>query len=368
MNSRLTKLSKKQIYWILQITGWSGMAMIAVLNNVMVMGSSFFGQLLVQFVAAFFALLFSHFYKILVLKPHVFQKSYFKIVSHAIMAILIICIAMALTTNLLLFFEAPEYFTWLAYIVHIFNFGIFVAPWVILYFIFKLYEKNKRDLEQKLKLEILAKVSELELLKSQLNPHFLFNALNSIKALIQFKSDLAAEALLKLSELLQFSLTYQKSSTISIKQEIEEVEKYLDLEKIRFGDRLNFEFEISKEAYDGQIPPAIILTLAENAIKHGITQLEDGGSIHLKSYVENKWISIIMHNSGHLKLQKINGLGLINIEKRLQNLIGPNATFKIRQKEENTVEAILQYPLNFQSKEYKAGIKNTQEKKTLQLT
>ena len=95
-------------------------------------------------------------------------------------------------------------------------------------------------MEQKLLIENLAKTSELELLKTQLNPHFLFNALNSIKALVLLDSEKSRQAIIKLSELLRFSLNYEKHPLISLKTELEEVQKYMELEKIRFGERLQY--------------------------------------------------------------------------------------------------------------------------------
>ncbi len=338
--------SKKQIYWVLHITGWSGMAISAILNNVILLNASSDIQVQKQFTGTLIAIIASHTYKVLVLKPAIFNLPTYKIVLHAIIAILVISSTMALFSYLVLslnFFDAPKYLTLSGFIMQVLNLGIFVAPWVIIYFIFKIFEKNKRIMQQKLELQILTQVTELELLKTQLNPHFLFNALNSVKALIQFNNRLAAEALSKLGELLQFSLSYQKRPAISIKEEIAEVDKYLTIEKIRFGERLHYEFDIAQETFEAKIPPAIILTLAENAIKHGIAQLENGGSIRIECTCQDHWITIKVRNSGELKSKKTNGIGLINIQKRLENLFGSSFNFKITQLKKGLVEASIHY-------------------------
>ncbi len=355
-------LTKKQIYWILHITGWSGMAIAAILNNVIVVNSSLATQVPKQFIGALIGIIASHAYKLLVLKPAVFNLSPYKIVLHAVVAVIVISSLMALFSNfvvLLEFIDAPQYFSFFGFLIWVINFGIFVAPWVILYFIYKIFERNKRIMEQKMELQILTQVTELELLKTQLNPHFLFNALNSVKALIQFNNRLAAEALNKLGELLHFSLSYQKMQAISLKEEIAEVDKYLTIEKIRFGERLHYEFDIAQETFEAKVPPAIILTLAENAIKHGIAQLENGGLIRIESTCQGNWITVKVYNSGELKTKKINGIGLINIQKRLENLFGSSFEFKIKQLKEGLVEASIHYPLHLVS-----GLSTTAEGNT----
>ncbi|MFL0683967.1 MAG: sensor histidine kinase, partial [Algoriphagus aquaeductus] len=207
------------------------------------------------------------------------------------------------------------------------NLGRYVLVWIIIYYLYHILKRNSEISEQKLMLENVAKSAELELLKIQLNPHFLFNALNSIKALVLIDQEKSRDAIIKLSELLRFSLNYEKAPLISLNDEINEVIKYLELEQIRFGKRLEVEILIQEETLEQRIPPAMILTLAENAIKHGITKLPDGGKIKIESKIKGQkmWVELI--NSGQLEENFSMGIGLSNLEKRLQNLFPDKSSF-----------------------------------------
>jgi LytS/YehU family sensor histidine kinase len=208
-----------------------------------------------------------------------------------------------------------------------------------------LLKNNAEIAEQKLLLENLAKSAELELLKTQLNPHFLFNALNSIKALVLIDQEKARDAIIKLSELLRFTLNYEKAPLISLNDEINEVIKYLELEQIRFGKRLEVEIALQEETLDVKLPPAMILTLAENAIKHGINQLPDGGEIRIESKLRGKLLVIEVKNSGQLKDTFNLGIGLNNLQKRLQSLFGDQFSFVLDAASDSKVIVKITFPI-----------------------
>jgi LytS/YehU family sensor histidine kinase len=208
-------------------------------------------------------------------------------------------------------------------------------------------DRNRIISQQKLVVEYIAKTSELELLKSQLNPHFLFNALNSIKALVLIDAEKAREAIIKLSELLRFTLNYEKTPLIRLSDEIDEVVKYLELEKIRFGDRLDVHIDLQEETLDAKVPPAMILTFAENAIKHGINHLPDGGTIEIKSTANSHTLKVEVCNTGELKENESNGIGLKNSTRRLQTLFGEKAVLQLQTKSPNQVSVSIVYPLKY---------------------
>ncbi|CAN5359840.1 histidine kinase [soil metagenome] len=211
----------------------------------------------------------------------------------------------------------------------IINWMRYVGVWVIIYFMYQLLARNQAIEREKLESQNIANLSQLELLRTQLNPHFLFNALNSIKALVTIDPEKSKDAIIKLSELLRFTLNYGLQPLIPLNEEILEVKKYLALEQIRFGERLHVEYEISESSLTRMIPPAIILTLSENAIKHGIAQEISGGKILVQTSTTGNQLIIQMSNPGTLVQKASTGIGLRNATMRLKTLFGDNAEFSM---------------------------------------
>lgn len=228
---------------------------------------------------------------------------------------------------------------------NIYNWMRYIGVWVIIYFMYQLLRKSNETEKAKILAENNSKSAELELLKSQLNPHFLFNALNSIKALILIDPEKSRDAIVELSELLRYTLQYSKEKLIPLEKELAEVEKYLSLELMRFGGRLAVQIDKPDLIEHHQIPPAMILTLAENAVKHGIGRLELGGKIIIQQTVSDKYLQIQVRNSGHFEPTEISGIGLKQIRARLDALYGVAGKFDIRN-EEDMVIAELIIPLS----------------------
>jgi LytS/YehU family sensor histidine kinase len=212
---------------------------------------------------------------------------------------------------------------------------------------YKVLQQNNAILQEKLTLENLAKTTELELLKTQLNPHFLFNALNSIKALVIINPEQSRDAIVKLSELLRFTLQYGKEMLIPLNDEMKEVKKYLELEQLRFGKRLHVEFNIDDNTFSQTIPPAIILSLAENAIKHGVAKQMGESTIRIQSCINENKVEICVENTGNYAPENTTGIGLKHITRRLEEVFHHKAAFTITQ--QNTfVKACIKTPLSWQ--------------------
>jgi hypothetical protein len=225
--------------------------------------------------------------------------------------------------------------------------------WSAAYNFYHLSLNLRRNTIEKLALENRAKDLELINLRSQLNPHFLFNALNSIHSLAMMKKDNASDAVLLLSDLMRYTLNYEKRDVVPLSEEIEVVEKYLQLEKIRFGKKLNAELDISDATLDLKIPPIIVQTLVENAIKHGLKDSTEGVFIKINSQLANNFLTINVINSGRLKKgdpsvyeQKNGGIGVENTRRRLQMIYGERATFDLKNLNEKEVIATLKLPIN----------------------
>ena len=349
-----TKLNKNQTYWLLQILGWASIILVETINYSFFIIGTFELEYVAQFTfISFVGLWVTHFYRRFFIKGRQFDRPVsfllFKGISDTVIIALILTTLVDLPPflmNLEVYYQNGNRF-FIHYLGQIMNISRYVVVWIIIYYLFHIMEKKSEIQEQKLMVENLAKSSELELLKSQLNPHFLFNALNSIKALVLIDADKAREAIIKLSELLRFTLNYEKIKLISLSDEIDEVVKYLELEKIRFGNRLEVFIDLQEETLDAKVPPAMVLTLVENAIKHGITKLPEGGIIRVDSAISSKNMKIEVTNTGTIQGGENKGIGMKNIRQRLQSLFGENTELKLFSKTQNEVSALITYPLKY---------------------
>jgi two-component system LytT family sensor kinase len=182
---------------------------------------------------------------------------------------------------------------------------------------------------------------ELSNLKSQLNPHFIFNALNSIRALVDENPTKSKQAINQLSSILRNSLMTEKRGLTSFDEELKIVKDYLGLESIRFEERLKTEFDIDPESNQFLVPPLMIQTLVENGIKHGVSKLTEGGLIQMKTKVDQDFLKIYIRNSGQFRengtVAKTGGLGLENTRQRLKLIYGNEASFRISAENNNFV-------------------------------
>jgi two-component system, LytTR family, sensor kinase len=208
--------------------------------------------------------------------------------------------------------------------------------WFVLYFTFHYFNQYNKSL----KYEASMVQIELNNLKSQLNPHFIFNALNSIRALVDENPLKSKQAINQLSNILRNSLASDKKGLTKFEDELKIVKDYLGLEHIRFEERLKTEFDIDPNSNKFFVPPLMIQTLVENGIKHGISKLTAGGLIQMKTQVENDTLKILIRNSGRLlngEKKKPTGLGIRNTTQRLKLIYGDEATFRIQNENDNFV-------------------------------
>ncbi|MCK5704457.1 MAG: histidine kinase, partial [Cyclobacteriaceae bacterium] len=182
--------------------------------------------------------------------------------------------------------------------------------WALFYFIYHYFERYNTAL----KYEALKNEIELNNLKSQLNPHFIFNALNSIRALIDENPSKSKDAITQLSSILRSSLVINKKKLTGFNEKMHTVRDYLDLETIRFEERLRTNFNIDPKSKNFTVPPLMIQTLVENGIKHGISKLKEGGEISLETQVKDSRLYIKIRNNGQLTDKKFNGTKGLGIE------------------------------------------------------
>jgi LytS/YehU family sensor histidine kinase len=222
---------------------------------------------------------------------------------------------------------------------------LILITWYGVYELMRMYQKDKKNKLEKAELKTNLKESQLNTLKGQINPHFMFNSLNNIRGLMLEDADVARNMLTNLSETLRYSLTKSELNSISLEDELEMVENYVEISKIQFEDRLQFETHIDEASLNKQIPPMIIQMLVENSLKHGISNIKSGGEVTLSTLVTDHQLQIEVTNSGKLqKSENSTQLGLKNIKKRLELLYGQNATFTLKEIE-NKVVATIKMPI-----------------------
>ena len=340
-------IKASKLYWFFQITGWGLYFIINLffISNIDKLQPEFiFGFLNVSLTG----FILSHFLRYLINRQHWVSKSLIVIGRNIIIATLLftaIWIAISIPINLYLYRNIPGFsHISLSYLfILYFQFSIILILWQLLYLSVALFRQNKKHLVEKYQLELALKDAELLALKSQINPHFLFNYLNSIRSLILSNPEFSREMITRLSAMFRYSLNYGGKKLVAIKEEIELNQHYLALEKIRFEERLQIAWHIDSKLEDCLIPPFSLQVLLENAIKHGVNKTTE--YCHVEVFIlskDNKLIlkvindgKIAAHNPDQRKV------GLSNVQQRLQLLFADASTFSIQQQQSKVVCEII---------------------------
>lgn len=203
---------------------------------------------------------------------------------------------------------------------------------VIFHYVLLAEQASREAQERALQAQVLARDAELKALRAQVNPHFLFNCLNSISALTSSDATRAREMCILLADFLRTTLRLGGKETITLEEELALIRGYLAIEKVRFGARVNLQEEVEKEAMTLPIPPLLLQPLVENAIRHGIANLPEGGVIRLTAHRNANLVAIRVQNSfdpdspSPIKT----GLGLENIRQRLNARYGNEASIAVQ--------------------------------------
>jgi len=226
------------------------------------------------------------------------------------------------------------------------GFFLILLIWNFIYFTYHYIQKTRTEKLDKIRLESLVKELELKTIKSHINPHFIFNALNSIRALVDENPERARTAITELSNILRSSMQAEKLETAPLERELNIVKDYLELEHIRFEDRLKVEYDIDEDTLDQQVPPMMLQTLVENAIKHGISKQISGGLIKIISDFRNNHHELIVQNTGTIESSNnTEGFGIVSTQNRLKLLFGNKADFALKNVNGNMVEAKVIMPV-----------------------
>ena len=352
-NMRIEQIDRGRLYWVMQCFGWS--LFFIVYTTVAGVFIGFQWQTYASYAnAMMFGLLFSHLYRLWIKKYEwenlgLGRLSINIVIASIIVASLISLVVMPVNYN---YFQAEQDFEQnmglLATIVTVaFQFTFIMLGWSLMYFVFHFFVNFKKSEVEKWRLEAAVKDAELIALKSQINPHFIFNSLNNIRALVIEDAEKARDMITHLSDLLRYSVQFNAKAKVCIEDELEVVENYLNLESIQYEDRLSYTLEIQQATLEYKIPPMAIQLLVENAIKHGISELPKGGEIRISTKVRKSQLIVEVKNTGRIQYKnKGTGIGLTNIAERLKLVFGTDTEFNLRNTEDNMVSAKFVVPLN----------------------
>lgn len=335
----------KKLYWIAQFCGWTVYSSLIYLSAYIDRPEKITYKLLIQLIfMTILSISFTHLMRLFILKSKWLDLKLKPLIPR-IVFISIVC-ASFIETGLLI----SEYFVLKLsetntielgrIVVNVLALTLLIICWNGIYFTYHFFQKSRIQEIENLSLESSKNEIELKNLRSQLNPHFLFNSLNSIRALIDLEPKKAKTAVTTLSNLLRKSLLSGKENLISINEEIDIVKSYLDLEKIRFEERLTVIWEIDEQINSFLVPPFSIQTLVENAIKHGVSKSVEGGFIKISTKKEATHIQIQIENSGKINGKTDTGIGIENTQRRLAIQYKDSAKFTLEQLDNSVLSTL----------------------------
>jgi two-component system LytT family sensor kinase len=229
------------------------------------------------------------------------------------------------------------------------QFAFVFFMWCNLYFSIKQWRQSVRERELLLHAETEVREARLQALRYQLNPHFLFNSLNAVSTLVlDGNAPAATQMLAQISDLLRTSLDDKVTPEIALSQELAFTEQYIAIEQTRLGDRLRVQFAIHPETLDALVPSMLLQPLVENAVRHGVAPLVEGGRIAIESDLHDNWLRIVISNSGRRGSERQtnagNGIGQSNTAARLETLYGSNHKFWIEWPEAGGCRVTVELP------------------------
>jgi two-component system LytT family sensor kinase len=240
---------------------------------------------------------------------------------------------------------------WSAQIGYCVNLAILLALWAAAYVGWHYLQRSRRAEIDKWRLRAAVREAELNTLRAQLNPHFLFNGLNNIRGLVSEDPTRARQALAHLADLLRYVMQHSATPLVPLGEELEIVADYLALEALQLEDRLQYSFAIDPAARAILLPPLTVQLLVENAIKHGVASRPAGGAVALTAQLDTAgWLCLAVRSPGryHPAVATSSGLGLRGLRERLAQVFGAAATFELSNDPvaADIVQAVLRLPVS----------------------
>ncbi len=342
------------LYWRCQLSGWGTVSLYWAYTVYTRDNYGLFFTFLNYVLDIALGIVLTHLYRYFAKKYNWSALSPGRLAARVIPSIIILSVAYMELADLKwhfywVFVENKDYDLWysLSYWDPVFITGLrLMAIWILAYHLYHYHQNKLETARQNAELLVVAKQTQLNNLATQLNPHFLFNSLNSIKSLIIENPKTARRAVDLLSDILRTSLYEKEAPFITIKEELELVKDYVALEKIRFEERLNVLIDMESRLENYLILPLSIQLLVENGIKHGIDKRINGGDIKLSIKKSKETIEIIVQNPGKIARNHAEtGIGIKNLTKRLQLYYDGEASFELYNTDSDLVSATLTIPI-----------------------
>ncbi|MGB8193221.1 MAG: histidine kinase [Chitinophagaceae bacterium] len=343
------------LYWKCQIIGWSMVALYWGYLGFTGTGFSLWLGLLHFVTDVLICIVFTHAFRLISKKYHWQELSFEKLLIRLVPATLFLSFVYMLASIIKLHVVHTNFRSDFTQSFADFysenSVGMYIGGtrlmsiWVLAYYLYHYAQQKIKIIQEVSRLNLVAKEAQLNNLSAQLNPHFLFNSLNCIKSLVVENPYESRRAIDLLSDLLRKSLYERDPMLVSIKDELAVVNDYLELEKIRFEERLQFTIDVPEELFSFLIIPFSIQTLVENAVKHGINDQSKGGTIDIKVNNESSFVCMTVKSPGVLNKKSAgHGLGLKNLQERLRLQFHNKASFNIAQQNTETVLATIMIP------------------------
>jgi sensor histidine kinase YesM len=345
-------IKKISAYWWCQIIGWGANLMVNVFFAWTFRGiisGLFLWRVLIL---TALGLLLTHFMRWVLIRLNVLQKTFdrqavYFVTITASFAFLLASLQQILYTQFNLFEINELKFSFTSRLLgNSFNSFVTLLVWNLIYFIYHYVERVRNQQIESLRAESLIRELQLQTIKSHINPHFIFNSLNSIRALVDENPSRARTAITELSNILRNSMQTEKAETVPFEKELNIVKDYLALEQMRFEERLKVIFDIDEDTLDQPVPPMMLQTLVENAIKHGVSKNISGGEVKIISRFNNFHHELIVRNTGKINGSYINdGFGVSSTVDRLKLMFGDKASFVLKNSDDSQVDAIVSMPV-----------------------
>lgn len=342
--------TRERLFWTLHTLGWAGFAVIYYIGSllhdmrsiwlIVIILNAWAGWLLTIPLRYIYA-------RAIKLKP-------MPMLLVVLASVYIVALAWALVKNVHIWEiykkgYRPE--QWYMYFTNTVDSLIMIGCWTGLYFGIKNYQMLLKEKQNVLRASSMAHQAHIKMLRYQLNPHFLFNTLNAISTLILIKDNKTADAMVsRLSDFLRYSLDKDPIKKVPLRQEIEALELYLEIEKVRFEDRLTVIWDIQQNAAQALVPSLILQPLIENSIKYAISKLEEGGCIAISAKVFGRDLMLEVADNGpgaeivNGELYRANGVGLENIQERLRSLYKNDFSFSISGNQPSGIKVSIRIP------------------------
>tara|TARA_Y100000385_G_scaffold291982_1_gene375190 strand:- start:35689 stop:36741 length:1053 start_codon:yes stop_codon:yes gene_type:complete len=342
--------AKKRLYIICQIIGWGSYILIAYVLN-QLSGVSLSAPLILTLASAFtLGIGLSHVYREIIIRNDWLKLNILRMIPRFILGSLALAILFQFAYSGLtyLIFSGKKALNTAVVFQELAGWMILFTLWSLIYFFYHFFKNYKAEEIKNLRWEAARNEIELNKLKSQLNPHFIFNSMNSIRALVEENPKIAKQAITQLSNILRSNLLMGKQRLIHFSEELKLVHDYLAIEGYRYEERLKVSFDIPPKSKHIMVPPLMIQTLVENGIKHGIAHLPEGGTLVIEAKLDPHFLIITITNSGQYDSNKISetGFGIENTQERLRLLFAGKASFEIKNKNKTEVICVLKLPQN----------------------